>query len=78
MVQGCDHTKKTFWTEDEFTVTGSPGIRNRDVRVAEIVARELEKAKRRSRELTGEALKQIHGMGTRRYVLSVDRVQVTM
>jgi hypothetical protein len=29
----------------EFTVTSSPGIRNRDVRVAEIVARELEKAK---------------------------------
>jgi hypothetical protein len=45
MVQGCTRTKKTFWTEDEFTVTSSPGIRNRDVRVAEIVARELEKTK---------------------------------
>jgi hypothetical protein len=45
MVQGCTLTKQTFWTEDEFTVTSSPGIRNRDVRVAEIVARELEKAK---------------------------------
>jgi hypothetical protein len=45
MVQGCTHTKQTFWTEDEFTVTSSPGIRNRDVRVAEIVARELEKTK---------------------------------
>ncbi len=33
------------WTEDEFTVTVSPGIRNRDVRVAEIVTRELEKTK---------------------------------
>ncbi len=36
---------QTFWTEDEFTVTASSGIRNRDVRVAEIVVRELEKAK---------------------------------
>ena len=45
MVQGCTHIKQTFWTEDEFTVTVSPGIRNRDVRVAEIVARELEKGK---------------------------------
>jgi hypothetical protein len=45
MVQGCVRTNQTFWTEDEFTVTTSPGIRNRDVRVAKIVARELEKAK---------------------------------
>ena len=37
MVQGCTRTKQTFWTEVEFTVTSSPGIRNRDVRVAEIV-----------------------------------------
>jgi hypothetical protein len=29
--------KQTFWTEDEFTVTVSSGIRKRDVRVAEIV-----------------------------------------
>jgi hypothetical protein len=50
MVQGLGfrvgtHTKQTFWTEDEFTVTSSSGIRNRDVRVTEIVSRELEKAK---------------------------------
>lgn len=45
MVEGCTRTKQTFWTEDEFTVTASSGIRNRDVRVAEIVVRELEKAK---------------------------------
>jgi hypothetical protein len=45
MVQGCIHTKQTCWTEDEFTVTVSPGIRNRDVRVAEIVVREVEKTK---------------------------------
>jgi hypothetical protein len=45
MVQGCTRTKQTFWTESEFTVTASSGIRDRDVRVAEIVARELEKAK---------------------------------
>jgi hypothetical protein len=37
MVEGCTRTKQTFWTEDEFTVTTSSGIRNRDVRVAEIV-----------------------------------------
>jgi hypothetical protein len=43
MVEGCTRTKQTFWTEDEFTVTASSGIRNRDVRVAEIVVRELEK-----------------------------------
>jgi hypothetical protein len=45
MVEGCTRTKRTFWTEDEFTVTVSSGIRNRDVRVPEIVVRELEKAK---------------------------------
>jgi hypothetical protein len=45
MVEGCTRTKQTFWTEDEFTVTTSSGIWNRDVRVAEIVVRELEKAK---------------------------------
>ncbi len=42
MVQGCTRTKQTFWTEDGFTVKALPGIRNRDVRVAEIVVRELE------------------------------------
>jgi hypothetical protein len=45
MVQGCTRTKQTFWTEDQFTVTASSGIRDRDARVAKIVARELEKAK---------------------------------
>ncbi len=45
MVQGCTHTRQTFWTEDEFTVTSSPGIRNRDVRVVEILVRDLEKTK---------------------------------
>jgi hypothetical protein len=45
MVQGCTHTKQTFWTEVEFTVTVSSGLRYRDVRVAEIVEREIEKAK---------------------------------
>jgi hypothetical protein len=45
MVQDCTLTKQTFWTEDQFTVTASSGIRDRDVRVAEIVTRELEKTK---------------------------------
>jgi hypothetical protein len=31
MVEGCTRTKQTFWTEDEFTVTVSSGIRNRDL-----------------------------------------------
>ncbi len=44
MCEGCTHTKQTFWTEDEFTVTTSSGIRDRDARVVEIVTRELEKA----------------------------------
>ncbi len=45
MEEGCTRTKQTFWTEDEFTVTTSSGIRNRDVMVAEILVRELEKTK---------------------------------
>jgi hypothetical protein len=45
MVQGCTRTKQTFWTEDQFTFTVSSGIRDRNVRVAEIVVRELEKDK---------------------------------
>ena len=44
-VSGCTCTKQTFWTEDQFVVTASSGIRDRDTRVAEIVARELQKAK---------------------------------
>ena len=45
MVQGCTRTKQTYWTEDEFTVTTSSGIRDGDARVDEIMTRELEKAK---------------------------------
>jgi hypothetical protein len=45
MVQGCTHTKKTFWTEDQFVLTASTGIRDRATRVAEIVTRELQKTK---------------------------------
>jgi hypothetical protein len=33
------------WTEDQFVVTTSSGIRDRDTRVAEIVTRELQKVK---------------------------------
>ncbi len=43
MVQGCTHTKQTFWTEDQFVLTTSSGIRDRDTRVAEIVTRESQK-----------------------------------
>ena len=45
MMPGCPRTKLTFWTEDQFVVTVSPGIRDRETEVAEIVARELQKAK---------------------------------
>ena len=45
VVQGCTRTKQTFWTEDQFVVTISSGIRHRDTRVAEIVTRELQKTK---------------------------------
>ena len=44
-MQGCTRTKQTFWTEDQFVVTASSRIRDRDTRVAEIVVRELEKTK---------------------------------
>ncbi len=37
MVQGCTRTKQTFWTEDQFVLTVSAGIRDHDTRVAEIV-----------------------------------------
>ena len=45
MVQGCTRTKQTFWTEDQFVVTSSSGIRDRDTRVIEIVVRQLQKTK---------------------------------
>ena len=45
MVQGCTRTKQTFWTEDQCTVTVSSGIRDHDMKVAEIVVRELEKTR---------------------------------
>ena len=45
MVQGCTRTKQPFWTEDQFVVTASSEIRDRDKRVTGIVARDLEKAK---------------------------------
>ncbi len=41
----CTRTKQTSWTEDQFTVTVSAGIRNHVQRVAEIVVRELKRAK---------------------------------
>ncbi len=44
-MSGCTRTKQTSWTEDQFTVTASAGIRNREIRVAEIVVRELKRAK---------------------------------
>ena len=45
LVSGCTCTKQTSWTEDQFTVTTSAGIRNHEKRVSEIVVRELKRAK---------------------------------
>jgi hypothetical protein len=45
LVAGCTRSKQTAGTEDLFTVTSSVGIRNREKRVAEIVVRELKRAK---------------------------------
>jgi hypothetical protein len=44
-VAGCTRTKQTVWIEDQFTVTLSAGIRNREKRVTDIVVRELKRAK---------------------------------
>jgi hypothetical protein len=45
IVQGCTSTRQTFWTEDQFVVTSSSGIRDQDQSVVQIVVRELEKTK---------------------------------
>ncbi len=45
VVEGCTRTKQTFWTEDQFVVTASSGIRDHDTRVVEIVVREIQKTK---------------------------------
>jgi hypothetical protein len=45
LVSGCTRARQTAWVEDQFTVTSSVGIRNRDKRVADIVVRELKRAK---------------------------------
>ena len=42
---GCTRTKQTAWIEDQFTFTSSAGIRNCEERVADIVVRELKRAK---------------------------------
>jgi hypothetical protein len=44
-VSGCTCSKRTAWTEDQFTVTSSAGIQNHEKRVADIVVRELKRAK---------------------------------
>ena len=41
---GCKRTNQNFWSGDEFIVTSS-GIRDREERVAEIVARGRQRAK---------------------------------
>ena len=45
LVSGCTRSNQTSWTEDQFTVTSSAGIRNREKRVADTVVRELKRAK---------------------------------
>ncbi len=51
LVAGCTRTKQTIWTEDQFTVTSSVVIRNREKRVADIV---VSKASYRSMGTTGD------------------------
>ncbi len=45
LVAVCTCTKQTAWTEDQFTVTAKAGIRKHEKRVAEIVVRDLKRAK---------------------------------
>ncbi len=45
LVTGCTRTKQTVWTEDQLTVTSSAGIRNHEKMVADILVRELKRAK---------------------------------
>ena len=45
LVAGCTCTKQTAWTEDQFTVTSSAGIRNHEKRVTDIVVRVLKRTK---------------------------------
>jgi hypothetical protein len=45
LVSDCTRSNQTAWTEDQFTVTSSAGIRNREKRAADTVTRELKRAK---------------------------------
>jgi hypothetical protein len=45
LVSGCTRSNQTAWTEDQFTVTSSSGIRNREKRASDTVARELKRTK---------------------------------
>ena len=44
-VPNCARNKLTVWREDHFTVTKAAGIEKRKMRVAEMIAKELTKAK---------------------------------
>jgi hypothetical protein len=45
LVSGCTRSNQTAWTEDQFTVTSSAGIRNREKWAADTVVREFKRAK---------------------------------
>ncbi len=53
-------------------IVNSSELRAAGFDLREVLPLQLEAAARGSRRTRGESLKQIHGMGTRRYVLSVD------
>jgi hypothetical protein len=53
-------------------IVNSTDLRAADFDVREVILQQLEVAARGGRRTRGAALKQIHGMGTRRYVLHVD------
>jgi hypothetical protein len=53
-------------------IVNSSELRATGFDLREVIPVQLEMAVRGGQRTHGEALKQIHGMGTRRYVLSVD------
>ena len=54
-------TKQTFWTEDQFVGTSSPGIRDHETKVAEIVMRDIQRT-----NLTSGDVSRLVSLGQRR------------
>jgi hypothetical protein len=54
-------------------IVNSSKLRTAGFDLREVIPLQLEMTKRGARRTHGAALKRIHGMGTRRYVLSVEK-----